>query len=137
MTRRGSDPPERVFLDANVLFSASYREESGLNRLWGLPHTTLLTSRHAVEEARRNLDERGRTRLAMLLDATEIVADVAGEALPADIERAEKDRPILAAALHANATRLLTGDRTHFGHLFGSRVHGTLIQRPADYHRNR
>ncbi len=27
----------RVFLDANILFSAAYREKAGLLRLWRLP----------------------------------------------------------------------------------------------------
>jgi hypothetical protein len=46
---------DRVFLDANVLFSASYREDSGLLRLWQLKETELVTSPYALDEARRNV----------------------------------------------------------------------------------
>ena len=43
----------RVFLDANVLFSAAWREGAGLLKLWETPGIRLLTSGHAAEEARR------------------------------------------------------------------------------------
>ena len=45
-----------VFLDANVLFSAAYRPDAGLLRLWELADVVLISSDYAVEEARRNLD---------------------------------------------------------------------------------
>ncbi len=54
----------RVFLDANVVFSAAWRENGGLLRLWQSSDTTLLTSRYAYEEAFRNLEtEEQRQRL--------------------------------------------------------------------------
>jgi hypothetical protein len=43
---------DRIFLDANVLFSAAYLENSGLGRLWQLEGVELLSSAYAVEEAR-------------------------------------------------------------------------------------
>ena len=48
---------DRVFLDANILLSAALRPKAGLHRLWKLPNVTLITSDHAIEEARRNLDK--------------------------------------------------------------------------------
>jgi hypothetical protein len=39
---------DRVFLDANVLFSAAYMENSGLGRLWLLDDAKLLSSDYAV-----------------------------------------------------------------------------------------
>lgn len=45
----------RVFLDANVLFSAAYREGNGILRLWELSGIHLVTSSYAVEEAERNI----------------------------------------------------------------------------------
>jgi uncharacterized protein len=124
----------RVFLDANVLFSAAYRDGAGLVRLWSLPpRVVLISSPYAIEEARRNLEGDGRARLEVLLSALEIVGDVAIGTLPIAVELPEKDRPILVAAITAAATHLLTGDRAHFGALYGRRIGGVLVQRPADY----
>ena len=38
-----------------------------------------------------------------------------------------KDRPILAAAVAAGCTHLLTGDFKHFGPLLGRSVHGVKV----------
>jgi len=136
---RGSRPtrptPHRVFLDANVLFSAAYRAESGLDRLWALRSSvSLLSSAYAIEEARRNLPGVAvRDRLECLVAGLEVVADVATGALPEEVDLPEKDRPILLAALAAGATHLLTGDRAHFGAYFGRRIDGLLVERPGDY----
>ena len=47
---------DKLFLDANILFSAAYRANAGLLRLWTLD-VQLLSSSYALEEARRNLSE--------------------------------------------------------------------------------
>src|SRR5437879_8486346 len=58
---------DRLFLDANVVFSAAYRPNPGLLKLWKLKNVTLCSSRHALEEARINLThEVQRSRLARL-----------------------------------------------------------------------
>lgn len=131
---RTRDQMDRVFLDANVLFSAAYRAGSALEGLWEGTNVTLLSSAYAIEEANRNLEERdARARLETLVAAMEIVPDVAGGELPTRVILPEKDRPILLAAIAAEATHLLTGDRAHFGPYFGRRIAGVLIQRPGDY----
>lgn len=134
-TRRRAANPDRVFLDANVLFSAAYRSGSGLERLWTLNGgVILLSSPYAVEEARRNLDDaQGRQRLEHLVAELEIVPDVALGEMPHGVELSHKDQPILLAAIAAGATHLLTGDRAHFGDYFGRRIAGVLIERPGDY----
>ena len=126
---------DRVFLDANVLFSAAYRGDSGLARLWRPTYRiTLLSSRYAIEEARRNLDDvHARERLARLVTGLEVVTEVATGNLPNGVSLPEKDWPILLAAIAAEASHLLTGDRAHFGDYFGRRIAGILIQRPGDY----
>jgi len=56
---------DRLFLDANVLFSAAYRPNAGLLKLWKLKDVVLCFSRYALEEARINLgEETQRNRLA-------------------------------------------------------------------------
>lgn len=126
---------DRVFVDANVLFSAAYRENAGSLRLWKLEDVEVTTSAYAAEEARRNLDAPdARSRLESLLARTRLVPEGSSEEpLPRDIQLAAKDEPILRSAIAANATHLLTGDVRDFGGLFGRRVHGVLIQTPSQY----
>ncbi len=125
-----------VFLDANILFSAAYRSDAGLKRLWKLPGARLITSAYAAEEARRNLGyPEQREDLEGLLDSVEVVTT----ALPAEhllystVKLPEKDQPILLAAIGAGATHLLTGDFWHFGPYYGERIQGVLILPPGDY----
>lgn len=79
----------RVFLDANVLFGAAYRETGSVRAFFAL-------------------------------------AAAGAQRLPA------KDAPILAAAIDARCHHLVTGDRTHFGALFGRRLRGTVVMLPVD-----
>ena len=44
-----------------------------------------------------------------------------------------KDQPILLAAIHGRADYLLTGDAKDFEHLYGKRIEGVLVLRPAQY----
>lgn len=124
----------RVFLDANVLFSSAWLEHSGLAKLWRLPRIALLTSRYAVAEAERNLDsDEQRARLHALAAKLSMVDAPQHATLPADVQLVAKDAPILIAAMEARATHLLTGDRTHFGALYGKTIAGVRILLPADY----
>lgn len=128
----------RVFLDANVLFSAAWREGAGLLALWKRADVRLVTSGYAAEEARRNLDTpHRRSRLEELLASVEIVAEAPGELLPGSVRLPAKDEPILRAALAAGATHLLTGDLRDFGHLLGRRLGGVRIQTPGEFLRSR
>ena len=129
----------KLFLDANVVFSAAHREEGRAQDLIALAragHCELLTSAHALEEARRNLalkSDRFERRLAEALANTVVVV----EAPAALVEWAQaqglplKDAPILAAAVHAKAQLLVTGDARDFGHLFGRAMRGTRVVTPA------
>ena len=126
---------DRLFLDANVLFSAAYRPDAGVARLWRIPDVVLLTSTFALDEARRNLSEEDqRTRLDHLLKTVEV-----GEALMLHPERRggidlpEKDWLIMGSASAGGATHLITGDLRDFGPYFGQQILGVMISRPADY----
>jgi len=122
----------RVFLDANVLFSAAYREDSALVRLWRVSSAVLVSSEYAVDEARRNLpDAAARARLERMLADVEIVTGMHDALLADGLDLAEKDRPILGAALAAGCTHLITGDSRHFGRLFGSQISGLQVMTPA------
>lgn len=127
----------RLFLDANVLFSAAYRPKAGLLRLWKLSHVVLCTSRYVLEEARINLEkEEQRTRL-LGLSAKLQLFQAAERELPRRIVLPVKDVPIMLAALEAHATHLLTGDVRHFGPHFGDKIEGVLVMLPGEYLRMR
>ena len=127
----------RVFLDANVLFSAAYREGAGLLALWKRADVELLTSGYAAEEARRNLNTADRRlRLETLLTAVRIASEAPHVSLPPGARLPEKDQPILRGAMGAGATHLLTGDLRDFGHLLGRRVGGLRIQTPGEFLRS-
>ena len=130
----------RLFLDANVLFSATHSPAGRSRALFALAERGLctpVTSPHAIEEARRNVNQKspeGAPSLNELLDVVDevletdprLVAWAADQGLP------QGDAPILAAAVAANADALVTGDRTHFGHLFGTRVGRVEVLSLAD-----
>jgi len=125
---------QRVFLDANVLFSAAYRKENGLLRLWRIQSVGLSTSAYAIEEARRNLESLdAKARLDELVARMHVFPEATSLELPQDVKLPEKDQPILKCAIASGAKRLLTGDLRDFGHLFGKRVMGVLIQTPGDF----
>ena len=124
---------DRLFLDANVLFSAAYRSDAGLLELWKLREVVLCSSRYALEEARANLsNEVQRTRLVRLEGKVRLF-DAGERELPHGVALPEKDVPIPLTAIEANATHLLTGDIRHFGSFFGKRVEGILVLPPGDY----
>ncbi len=126
----------RAFLDANVLFSAAYREKAGLTRLWNLPGTELVTSAYAAEEARRNLASPDqRARLEDLLARTRIVAE-SDAPMPAGVRLPDKDHPILKAATAAETTHLITGDFTDLDRYFGRRIGGIQVVTPAAFIRS-
>jgi uncharacterized protein len=128
---------DRLFLNANVLFSAAYRPAAGLLQLWKLRDVRLYSSRYAVEEARINLTEQDqRMRLSRLTEKVQLF-EAAPRQLPRGISLPEKDVPILLAAIEARCTHLLTGDIRHFGPYFGRKIEGVSIVLPGDYLRNR
>lgn len=126
---------DRIFLDANILFSIAYGSP-GLNRLWELAQRkrcVLFASNYVVEEAKRNLFSSEQLRnLEAFLSMVQLVPDIDPN-IPCPIKLPEKDRPVLLAALSTKANYLLTGDIIHFGKYFGQTVRGIKICLPHDY----
>ena len=126
---------DRVFLDANILFSAA-NGLSTLDRLWGLSKEKkciLIVSQYVIEEARRNLTTKKQLRK---LESYLIGMDIAQEADPnmdCPMALPDKDKPVLMAAVSAKADYLLTGDIRHFGKYFGKEITGVKILRARDY----
>ncbi|MEI6222021.1 MAG: PIN domain-containing protein [bacterium] len=124
----------RVFLDANILFSAAYKSESRLLVLWQMGNVQLVTSQYAVEEAARNLSTfQQQETLTQLLKSIEIASVVLQNSQQAAVSLPTKDLPILQAALHAKVTFIITGDIQHFGTYFGQNIAGTIILPPAEF----
>jgi predicted nucleic acid-binding protein len=124
---------ERLFLDANVLFSAAHKADARVSRLWRLDDVALWSSRYALEEARANLSEGSEERrLTQLTERMQFV-EATHRTLPGAVVLPEKDVPILIAAIEANADYLLTGDLRHFGPYFGKRIEGVVVLPPGQY----
>ena len=130
----------RFFLDANVIFSAAHNPKDNARALFELATVErigLVASRYAVDEAVRNIALKYPECTATLESLVERLGH-APEPLAADLEAAAdigvpaKDAPILGAAIAVGADALVTGDRRHFGALYGRRVRGVEILPPAD-----
>lgn len=129
----------RVFLDANVMFSAAYRTESSFRSLFHLAEAgacELIASAFAVDEARRNIARKHPGRVAeieSLIARIRICPEASAEGVQwaSSTGLAAKDVPILAAAVQAGADILVTGDRSDFGRLYGKKLRGTEVLPPA------
>ncbi len=126
---------DRIFLDTNILFSAVYSEDSDFQKLWLLPHTTLIISTYILEEIRRHVVQPERlNRLRRLLTDIRIVENYEHIRLPDSMASLrQKDIPVMQAAIAAQATHLITGDAQDFGDYFGMVIEGVEIIRPAEY----
>ena len=118
----------RVFLDANVLFSAS-NAGSNIARLVHrlIEQGEVITSDFAAEEARRNVQLKRQTwamDLEALIGQVQVVPSIQFD-LP--VELSAKDRPILCTAIRAGCQYLATGDRKDFGHLYDHIVEDVTI----------
>lgn len=131
----------RVFLDANVLFSAALTEGGVARSIFEVAKergdVALLATGYATREARINLERKAPRRIAELRALLEDVT--LSEEPPAWlVERLAPlvpdpdDVPILAGAVFAGAQLLVTGDRKDFQELYGTSVQGVLVLRPRD-----
>ena len=128
----------RIFLDANILFSAARADGATRQLLYLLQSTghALVADDYVAAEAHRNLaakeGDQAVEDLQTLLEVVEVAsvnvhADSAGAAgwLPA------KDQPVLLAAIALRCEALVTGDRTHFGAGYGKTWAGVTVYSPA------
>ena len=128
----------RIFLDANILFSAA--KSAGavcafLGQLRAMGHV-LVADGYVVGEAKRNLEAKFPEALedftTLLVDieatpgASMILPKMTAPNLP------EKDRPVLAASIQHRCEVLMTGDKAHFGSFYGQCIEGVTIQSPAN-----
>jgi len=129
----------RLFLDANVLFTAAHNPSGKAALIIDLGaqgYWEVMSCSYAIEEARRNISIKFPDYLKRFeaLMATVIrVPSRSGRNCPALLP--EKDRPILEAAIHCKATHLLTGDIKDFGPFMNnpSLTGGVVIQTVSEF----
>lgn len=127
----------RIFLDANILFSAAKSAgavHSLVAQLRNAGHT-LVVDAYVIGEAKRNLETKfpktcgDFESILLKMEAMSGVCPALPDGIASDLP--QKDRPVLAAAIHHRCEILMTGDKAHFGSLYGQTIHGVTIHSPA------
>ncbi len=126
----------RVFLDANILFSAA-KSPGAIRQLVDqiqICGHECVADEYVIAEARRNLEQKfpaARPDFENLLRAISRLASPPALSIPSlDLLLPEKDRPVLASAIQHRCQALLTGDKTHFGRLYARTIAGVFIYSP-------
>ena len=126
----------RIFLDANVLFSAAKSDGAVrqlLDELRRRGHE-LWADAYVLEEARRNIGlkaPKAASELEALMGQVRLAPMAAGPKRSTPLPLPDKDQPVLEAAIRIGCDILVTGDRTHFGRLYGTAIEGVEILAPA------
>ena len=119
----------KVFLDANVLFSASNLKSKTAILLAELirKNHEAVTSVYAWGEVVRNVNTKCPQWLGSLQRFREHIDIIETFSIPLNVECAEKDKPILAGAICAHCTHLWTSDKAHLGKFYGQTIHGVTV----------
>ena len=118
----------KVFADANVLFSAADPASATrilLNALF--LHATVVVNEHVWEESRRNIELKRPGWSNCLEELKPNFQFSSRLTMVKDSQLPDKDQPVLNGAVAARCSHLWTGDKRHFGHLYGKTINGTLI----------
>lgn len=118
----------RVFLDANILFSAA-DSQSATRQLLDevLDRAEAVTSQHTLEEARRNLQIKRPQHLGGLAAIQRRVTTTAAFDNQIQVELPQEDIPVVAGASGSGCSHLWTSDRRHFGQYYGKKIGGILV----------
>ena len=128
----------RIFLDANVLFSAA-KSAGAIRHLLQDLHTEnhrLVADQYVATEARRNVAVKAGDEAMAYLQALLAQIEVSPVHDPAVTEDSvawlpAKDRPVLMATMALKCDVLVTGDRAHFGAGYGKTFGGVIVYSPA------
>jgi predicted nucleic acid-binding protein len=126
----------RLFLDANVLFSAAKSAGPMREMLISLVRRghELHADEYVVEEPRRNLALKVPEAVGQLHDVLRVITVAAGPAkvrAHASLPLPDKDQPVMEAAIALACDILVTGDKSHFGALYGKSIEGVEVLSPA------
>jgi predicted nucleic acid-binding protein len=126
-------PLKSIFLDANVLIAAAWKEDSEIAQTWRMEGLRLVTSNYVLGEVQRNLHQIHQIeRLRRLVRSVQILSFEKLPEIPPKIVLPDKERPVLAAAIQAHANHLLSGDKKNFGSLYGKSILGVRITAPPE-----
>jgi len=98
-----------------------------------MSHVTLVVSPYVIMETLEHVQGPALQRFEALLEQMERVGNANSVELPPGITVVEKDLPVLASAISSRADVLLTGDKNHFGHIYGTTLDKTLILPPGAF----
>jgi len=126
----------RIFLDANILFSAA-KSDGAIRRLvlrLVEDHHECCADDYVVNEARRNLNLKGPSALSAFEALMPLLHVNPLHASAPELENIDwlpkKDRPVIVAAARLHCDVLVTGDQTHFGPGYGKTFGGVTIHSP-------
>ena len=118
----------RVFLDANILFSAADSQSATRQLLDDvLDRAEAVTSAHTLEEARRNLQLKRPQHLGGLAAIQRRIRTTEAFDTRIHVELPLDDIPVLAGASGARCSHIWTSDRRHFGRYYGKTIGGILV----------
>ncbi len=131
----------RIFLDANILFSAA-KSDGAVRQVLRLAKTASheqWIDAYVESEARRNLLAKSPESLPAFEMLVGDCRSAPFQPVSAELEAAlavlpPDDRPVLAAAIRLRCGALLTGDRRDFAALLGTRVQGVMVHSPASFY---
>ena len=130
----------RIFLDANVLFSAARAPGAMRQMLAALKNQghVLVAETYVCTEAQRNLVAKAGETALQDLEVILATVESGGARQTITVSQAglvnwlpEKDRPVLLAAIALGCDALVTGDKTHFGAGYGQSFAGVTLYSPA------
>ena len=125
--------PTTLFLDANILVSAAWKENAETALIWRLEGVRLVTSVYVMAEVQRNLPQASQIeRLRGLMTSVAVLAFQKLVELPEALALPAKDRPVLAAAVQSKSDYLITGDKKHFSQWYGKTICGVRIEAPTN-----
>ncbi len=128
------NPSCKVFVDANILFSACRPGAHLHGLLYRLANEgRLATCDLAIDEAARNLARKRPEWAPNLATIVQRIIRVPTGRCPISISLPANDGALLGGAIAAGWAVFLTGDRGDFGTLYGQVIDGVLIVPPADF----
>ncbi|MEQ1803414.1 MAG: PIN domain-containing protein [Gammaproteobacteria bacterium] len=131
----------RIFLDANILFSAAWSDGAvrQLLRLARAAGHECWIDAYVETEARRNLQAKSPGSLAafdaLVGDCRRAPVQPLSAALDHQLSLLPPDdRLVLSAAIRLRCEALITGDKRDFAPLLGKRVRGVVVHSPASFY---